>query len=429
MAAATRIAAVLVALVAAATPVGRAAPAGAEPESELTGNAGHVPDSTKPRLTAAFAQESYRPGELARLVITDRAAHVGVRFFRAGGENGPTLARDVMRGMPVSQVSELGAVHGRLAVSLRIGAWPSGVYFARLTAPGSRVGYAPFVLAPRTLGEHRIAVVLPTQTWQAYNFRDDNGDGRPDTWYAGWKTHRARLIRPFLDRGVPPHWKRYDAPFVRWLAHTHRQVDYLSDSELRNVESGDALARAYTLIVFSGHHEYVTAHEYGVVTRYRDLGGNLAFLAANNFFWKITIANGVMTRVAKWRDLGRPEAALIGVQYRGNDRGEHRGAWIVQPDAAHAPWLFDHLRVTSGDGVGVGGIEIDATSSASPKGVLILAKIPNLFGPGFTADMTYYETAAGAKVFAAGAFSLADSVWDPQISRLMTNLWTHLSTP
>jgi len=298
-----------------------------------------------------------------------------------------------------------------------------------LTAPGSRVGYAPFVLAPHTLGEHRIAVVMPTQTWQAYNFRDDNGDGRPDTWYAGWKTHRARLIRPFLDRGVPPHWKRYDAPFVRWLAHTQRQVDYLSDAELRNVESGDALARAYTLIVFSGHHEYVTAHEYGVVTRYRDLGGNLAFLAANNFFWKITIANGVMTRVAKWRDLGRPEAALIGVQYRGNDRGEHRGAWIVQPDAAHAPWLFDHLRVTSGEGVGVGGIEIDATSSASPKGVLIVAKIPNLFGPGFTADMTYYETAAGAKVFAAGAFSLADSVWDPQISRLMTNLWTHLSTP
>src|SRR5438067_11939122 len=29
----------------------------------------------------------------------------------------------------------------------------------------------------------------------------------------------------------------------------------------------------------------------------------------------------------------------------------------------------------------------------------------------FTADMTYYETPAGAKVFAAGAFSLADDVW------------------
>jgi hypothetical protein len=33
------------------------------------------------------------------------------------------------------------------------------------------------------------------------------------------------------------------------------------------------------------------------------------------FFWKITIKYDVMTRVAQWRDLGRPEAALIRVEY------------------------------------------------------------------------------------------------------------------
>ena len=38
--------------------------------------------------------------------------------------------------------------------------------------------------APEKLGGHRVAVVLPTQTWQAYNFRDDDGDGKADTWYA-----------------------------------------------------------------------------------------------------------------------------------------------------------------------------------------------------------------------------------------------------
>jgi hypothetical protein len=393
-------------------------------EIELTGNAGHVPDSTKPKLTAYFAQESYRPGDRARLVVTDDAANVAVRFFRAGGEAERTIDRDVMLGTPVSPVTSLGTVQGRLAVSLRIGDWPSGVYFAQLTAPGSRVGYAPFVLAPRTLGEHRIAVVMPTQTWQAYNFRDDNGDGQPDTWYAGWKTNKARLIRPFLDRGVPPHWKQYDAPFVRWLTQTHREVDYLSDAELRTVRSGDALARAYTLIVFSGHHEYVTSHEYDVVKRYRDLGGNLAFLAANNFFWKITIANHVMTRVAQWRDLGRPEAALIGVQYRANDRGGHRGAWILRSGAAGTPWLFAQIE---GGSFGNGGIEIDSTAPSSPKGVRVLAEIPDLYGPGFTAQMTYYETPAGARVFAAGAFTLAGSAWEPQISALLANLWERLS--
>jgi hypothetical protein len=398
-------------------------------EIGLMGNAGHVPDSTKPKLTAYFERESYRRGDAALLVVTDRAPNVSVRVFRAGGETEPTVPNDVMLGLPVTKAVPIGPVDRRRVVPIRIGDWPSGVYFVRLTAPGGRVGFAPFVLRPSRLGEHRIAVVMPTQTWQAYNFRDDNGDGHPDTWYAGWKTHTARLVRPFLDRGVPPHWKQYDAPFVRWLVRTHRNVDFLSDADLRTVASGDELARAYDLIVFSGHHEYVTTHEYDVVTRYRDLGGNLAFLAANNFFWKITIANHVMTRVAQWRDLGRPEAALIGVQYRGNDRGGHRGPWILTEDSATTPWLFAGTVLSIGDSFGSGGIEIDATCPASPKSVRVLADIPNLYGPGFTAQMTYYATPAGAKVFAAGAFSLADSVWEPGVTTLVANLWQHLSTP
>jgi hypothetical protein len=396
-------------------------------EIDLMGNAGHARGSSKPKLTAYFQRESYRRGDAAELVVIDHAARVSIEIVHAGGEHAPTIPNDVMLGTPVTRTIVAGAVNGRRTFTIRIGSWPSGVYFARLTAAGARMGYAPFVLRPTRLGEHRIAVVLPTQTWQAYNFRDDNGDGQPDTWYAGWKTNTARLVRPFLNRGVPPHWNRYDAPFVRWLVQTHRDVDYLSDAELRKVEDGSALASDYDLIVFSGHHEYVTQHEYDVVTRYRNLGGNLAFLAANNFFWKITIRNDVMTRVAEWRDLGRPEAGLIGVQYRANDRGGHRGPWLLRAGASSTPWLFDH--VDASNGIGVGGIEIDATTSASPKSVRILAEIPDLYGPGFTAQMTYYETPAGAKVFAAGAFSLACSVWDGGVERIVANLWVELSSP
>ena len=392
---------------------------------EFDGNAGRVPDSTKPKLTAYFDRESFRPGDTATLTILDHARSIRVQFYRTGGEDVATIPNDVMLGTPVDSPRSIGDVAGRRAVRLHIGSWPSGVYFAQLTS-GDRVGYAPFVLAPRHLGEHPIAVVMPTMTWQAYNWRDDNGDGTADTWYAGWRTNHARLIRPFLDRGVPPHWKQYDAPFVRWLAHTGRAVDFLSDAELRNARSGDELAKAYTLLVFSGHHEYVTAHEYGVVRRYRDLGGNLAFLAANNFFWKVTLHDNVMTRVAQWRDLGLPESALIGVQYRANDDGRHRAGWLVKNEQA-APWLFEGTDVRDGQRIGSAGIEIDRTSPASPKNVRVIAEIPNLYGPGFTAQMTYYETPEGAKVFAAGAFTLAGSVWDPGISQIVSNMWTRLS--
>jgi hypothetical protein len=397
-------------------------------ELDLMGNAGRVEDSKRPKLTAYFEQESYMRGDVAKLVILDSVPHVSVQIKHAGTETEPTLPNDVMLGSPVSRVHSIGSVHGRRIVRINVGRWPSGVYFAQLTS-GDRIGYAPFILRPTRLGEHKIAVVLPTQSWQAYNFRDDNGDGIPDTWYTfrpGY--HTARLIRPYLDRGVPPHWKHYEAPFVRWLVNTGRDVDYLTDAELRGVGNGGALAKAYTLMIFPGHHEYLTMHEFRVMTQYRDRGGNMMFLAANDFFWKITIRHNVMTKIAQFRHIGHPEAALIGVGYRGNDRGGHRGPWIVRRTEA-APWLFAGTSLKDGSDLSSGGIEIDSTTPASPKNVKVLAEIPDLYGPGFTAQMAYYESAGGAKVFAAGAFSLADDAWNPQVQVMLENLWTRLSAP
>jgi hypothetical protein len=43
--------------------------------------------------------------------------------------------------------------------------------------------------------------------------------------------------------------------------------------------------------------------------------------------------------------------------------------------------------------------------------------------------MTYYETPRGAKVFAAGAFTLAGEATNPVISELLDNLWRHMTRP
>jgi hypothetical protein len=390
-------------------------------ERNLVGFAGHVPDSAKPKVTAFFPNESYAVGSTARLEITDKASDMRVQMFRAGMSNQRIAASDVLTGKPVSNVRRLGSVNGHRTVAIRLGVdWPSGVYYAQLTAPGDRVGYATFILRPKQLGAHSVAIVMPTQTWQAYNFRDGNGDGMPDTWYAGGNT--APLARPFLNRGVPPHYTYYDHKFMAWVNLTRGGADYLSDADL-NGTSGTELRKAYQLLIFEGHHEYVTQHEYDAVANFRDRGGNLIFLSANNFFWKITISNHVMTRVAKWRDLGRPEAALIGVEYYHNDMGEHRGPWIVRPAAKKLPWLIGGTGLHVGMEFSSGGIEADDVTSDSPKNVRVIAAIPNLYGDGRSADMTYYDTPAGAKVFAAGAFTIAGSVWQGHVRQLMTNLW------
>jgi hypothetical protein len=382
--------------------------------------------SHRPTVQAAFPLESYGPNSTAHLAITDRAPQVSIEIRHVGPESGPVarLGNDVMTGVPVSKKYSIGRVSGRRIVNVRLGDWPSGVYFVQLTAPGGRVGYAPFVLRPKHLGQNRVAVVMPTQTWQAYNRRDDNGDGKADTWYACACQHTARLGRPFLDRGTPPHFKYYEIPFLRWLSRTHPDVDIISDAELKGA-SGRQLADAYSLLIFSGHHEYVTTHEFDAVTDFRNRGGNLIFLSANNFYWKIVIHGRVMYRVIKWRDLGRPEAALLGVEYFHNDSGEHRGDWIVR-NASHFAWLLDGTGLGNGGSISNGGIEADHVTSASPRSTRVVAEIPNLYGPGMTAQMTYYEK-AGAKVFAAGAFTLAGGVRQPKVERLMENLWKRMA--
>ena len=383
--------------------------------------------SHRPTIEAAFTAESYRPGGVAELRIWSRGDDVALQVFHAATEREDLVHRDVLAGTPVSDEWWIGNVRRGRVIRVAVGDWPEGLYYAMLSGSGDKIGYAPFVLRPRRLGEHPVAVVLPTMTWQAYNFHDDNGDRIPDTWYYKRHALTVRLARPFENRGVPPHYKFYDEPFLRWLIRTGRDVDYLADADLDNrAVTGRRLATAYELLVFPGHHEYVTTHEYDAVTAFRNLGGNLMFLSANNFFWRVIRHRNVMRRKRRWRDLGRPEAALIGVQYFGNDEGQHRGAWIVRPNR-DAAWIFSGTALQPGSRFGEGGIEADRTAPSSPRATEVVAEIPNLFGTHKSAQMTYYEMPAGAKVFAAGAFTLAGAVWWPDVRKLMTNLWTMMA--
>jgi hypothetical protein len=380
-----------------------------------------------PAVEAAFRHESYRPGERARLVIRDRSHTVTMQVFRSGPEAVPTLSDTVMNGVPVTRERLLRRPSGRQVVRVRVGAWESGLYFARLEAADGRLGFAPFVVAPRRLGVRDVAVVLPTLTWQAYNFRDEDRDGHGDSWYTDKRLSTVRLGRAHLNRGVP-YGFRANLGFLQWLHESGTRVDVLAQWDLERVRSPKALARAYDLLVFAGHHEYVTEREYDLVERYRDRGGNLLFLSANNFFWRVERKGEIIEKAGRWRELGRPEAALVGVQYVAHQPSP-RGAWIVRRSRA-ADWLFADTGLVPGSSFARGGVEIDQVTRASPRSVQIVAEIPDLFGPGRSAQMTYYETPAGAKVFAAGAFHLTRAITtDPDVWMILENLWARLAMP
>jgi len=386
-------------------------------------------------IDAAFTRQSYDPNRLSTLRIATDEPELTMQVFHAGPEHSVTYADNLLDGIPVTQPLAIQWARYRDAphsITVAIGDWPSGLYYARLTAADGTIGYAPFVVLPAVPGAaSRTAVVLPTSSWAAYNFYDADGDGWGDTWYAGPPHQSATTDRPYLRRGVPPFFYRYDLGFLHWLYWTGKTVDFLSESRVAEL-SGDTLAKTYDLIVYSGHSEYVTSQEYDAIQRYRDLGGNLMFLASNNFFRRIDVTGATMRKIGQWRSYGRPEAALLGVQYLANDEGQAQGLYVVRDDRS-APWLWagTGLRagLTFGDAVGGYGIEIDHTTPDSPAGTIVLAEVPDLYGPGLTAQMTYYETPAGAKVFAAGTMDFGGSATTDPVAQILENLWARLTGP
>ncbi|HKB20112.1 MAG TPA: N,N-dimethylformamidase beta subunit family domain-containing protein [Gaiellaceae bacterium] len=379
-------------------------------------------------IEAEFPRRSYSPGDRADLRISTDEPSLRLQVFYYSsqavrrGKDLRTAGTAMTSPFRVDWRTHRDAP-GVLRV-VRAGNWPSGLYFLRLTAPDGRVGYAPFVVT-RRVPTSRVAVVLSTNTWQAYNFWDANGDGWGDSWYVSGTTRSVDLERPFLDFGVPFRFRDWDLDFIAWLNRTGKRVDFLTDDDLEALPTGDELAERYDLVVFPGHAEYVTEHEYDVMRRYRNDGGNLMFLSANNFFWKVRRDGSYLTKVAEWRKVGRPEAALVGVQWKAGDYGGRQGAYVVRG----SPWVFAGTGLSDGDHFGQYGFEIDARSPASPHGTVVLASIPNLMGPGRTAEMTYYGTANGAKVFAAGALNFTASIGDPAVAQLVENVWARLSNP
>ncbi len=381
-------------------------------------------------VEATFRQRSALPGERLGLWVQSDAPWLRLTLLRCGPEREPTYSNSLMNGVPVGTPQRIdlrGARDGPLRVPVELPAeLPSGLYCARLEGPSGHLGFAPLVIRPAAPSQ-RAAVVLATTTWQTYNFYDENGDGFGGTWYALWSQRKVDLTRPHLRRGVPYRFRSYELGFQHWLASRGRVADTYADEDIERFSSPEALRAAHDLLVFPGHTEYVTRRLYDLVEGFRDLGGRLIFLSANNFFRHVEREGDRVRLIGEWRKEGRPEGALLGAQYIANDRGARQEPFLVT-GAEIAPWAFAGTGLANGSTFGRYGVEIDAVTPSSPAGTQVLARIPDLFGPGRSAEMTYYETANGARVFSAGVLSFGGTImlW-PEVGKILDNVWNHLT--
>ena len=372
-----------------------------------------------PTTTALFAQPSYSPGQVAQLRVVADARQLTVQPIAAFSKS-PNPYAPIANDPPVGPARTVPWRPGSGTLTVRIGKWPSGVYFVRVRSQAGQV-VAPVVVRPAHLGQASVAVVVPTYTWQAYNRRGG------DTWYACGCVHTVDLTRPYLDGGVPYNFGQYDRNFFRWLARNKARVDVLADDDLNRITTGAELRHLYRMVVFESHGEYVTSHMFDITQQYRNLGGHLAFLSANDFFREVVLSGHSMTLIGRFRDLGRPESGLMGAQYVDwyHNRYPSRAYRVLRGD--RVPWLFAGTGLKDGSLIpGYFGIEIDGTTATSPPGTTVVATIADIF-PGETADMTYYTTAAGAEVFDAGTINFGGAADNAYVARMLRNLWTHMS--
>ena len=186
---------------------------------------------------AYFALRSYAPGSTATLEVAAPRGRVTVQIFRVWARRRARCsATDVMAGVPVSDPRD-AQVARRRRLPLAAGRDPVLAERALLRPrlleqPGTC--FAPFVV--RAGGIARTRRRRPADEHLAGVQQARRRRRRqPRQLVRRSLASRTSARRPFLDRGVPPHFRQYDLGFLRWLAHTGKQADFLADDDLERV--------------------------------------------------------------------------------------------------------------------------------------------------------------------------------------------------
>ena len=239
----------------------------------------------------------------------------------------------------------------------------SGIYGIRLRAREEEDVIPLFVLPRRGVPESRVALLVPTFTYQAYaNYDRGNCDGayreRRALWHAyphhpaehpefGRSTYdhhsdgsgivyssaRRPILtcRPgfiaYLDkRGSGLRHFAADMHIADWMHARGMQFDVLTDHDVH--DEGCALLAPYACVLTGTHPEYHTLQSLDALQHYVDAGGNLVYLGGNGFYWKIarsaTLPDVIEVRRAEGGT--RAWASEPGEYYHALD-GSYGGLW------------------------------------------------------------------------------------------------------
>jgi hypothetical protein len=354
--------------------------------------------------------------------------------------------------------------------------WLSGYYLVKLTGSSGKQSYITFVVRDDTR-KADIMMQASVTTYQAYNNWGQESiasvkayPGKSVYDFNSTRNHAAHKVsfnRPYANihscYGAGQVFA-FEIYMLRFLEQEGYDVVYSTNIDTHT--AGNRLSR-YRAFLSVGHDEYWTKQMRDAIQGARDQGVNLGFFGSNMGYWQVRLepstvdgsANRTMVayknaslikaslkwfyRVANrtitsYKNFGfdpmifgnktettvrfreaplcRPEAELQGVMFDYDDvNGD-----IVISNCVH--WVCNGTHLKNGDKLkGMLGYEVDRVDASSPANIQIIATSPYpILKNGVPtseiryANMTYYQAASGAGVFATGSmfwnFGLSDDV-------------------
>ncbi|MBV9103555.1 MAG: hypothetical protein JO060_08180, partial [Candidatus Eremiobacteraeota bacterium] len=343
----------------------------------------------------------------------------------------------------IVKVTRMNVCAWSTSVALHIpDSWLSGVYVAVLTNAQKYQSLIPFWVVEENRHSDML-YISSVNTYEAYNnFPYDppasNPQGLPQTGHSLYDFNSAGNMpavkvtfdRPFnAQYGGPGDGGLYDfePELISFVEGSGYDVTYTIEPV---TDERPWILQFHKMVVVGGHAEYQTMNNYNALFSARDAGTALAFISGNEIYWQVRYEglDGATRRIVvgykntapdpckdpryrtiKWRQLGRPEQRLIGVQLPSNGWMNWGGQPWVPVHTEH--WAFADTGLHTGDPVKaqISGYEIDAYDSrvGLPDGTeyTLLSASPFITyrHHNFTQNSSIYRSLSGNWVWASGS--------------------------
>lgn len=385
---------------------------------------------------------SVNVGETIRFFVSTAEPSYTFELFRLGWYGGagglrvskPVELGGILQPTPVPD-STTGLIECNWETSYKLRAstqpgfklrWRSGIYLAKLTAASGKQSYIKFVVRddrrkPDLLFQSSVTTDQAYNNWPGV---DQGGRSLYDYNSANGRAFKVSFNRPYTKDSGTGSFFDWECNMLRFLEREGYDVGYCTNID---THKRPELLLSCLGFLSVGHDEYWSNDMRKHVENARDRGICLGFFSANDCFWRIRFEPSAITgepthtivaykedpsdpfladpvrSTVLWRDppIDRPEDAFIGVMYF----TEPLDGDIAVDNPTH--WVFANTGLNKGDKLpGLLGYEADRIFGNAPANLVRLCHSPaiNLDTgelDGY-ADMTIYQAASGATVFAAG---------------------------